>query len=282
MTEIPLQTPVEPYGKVEPPVYSKDILAPPQFQGPPGQLIPWSSTSTPVHSKYAIYGTDSQVVQVLLQPGEQVFSEPGAMMYRADGIHMKTSMGGCSQGCKRCCGGESMFKNEYTNRTQAPASITLTPNFPSKIIPVDLNRSGTITASPGLYIGHLGQVTVTFRFIRSVMAGCFGGGGFLMQEISGTGIVFLAGGGTIMEKLLGSGERLVVDTHSVVAFSKSVGYGVESTKGCLNCCCGGEGLFSTALTGPGLVVTQSMSRDRLRMAIGLPAGSNASSNPADG
>ena len=261
-----------------PPAYSTDILPPPTWNGPPGQLIPWSVTSSTYTERYAIYGSDTQVLQVSLLPGESVGSEPGAMVYKADSIAMTTGVGGFMRGMKRVLGGESFFRNTYTNMGSAPACISLTPDFPAKIIPVDLSRSGTVHVTPGGYVAHIGEVNITFKFVRKVMAGCFGGGGFLLLKITGTGTVFLAGGGTIMEKILAPSEVLLVDTESLVGFSESADYDVKTTGGCVTCCCGGEGLFNTKITGPGLVIIQSMSKHRLIKSLGIMHGGGGGSS----
>lgn len=41
-----------------------------------------------------------------------------------------------------------------------------------------------------------------------------------------------------------AGEVLLADTEAIVGFAGSVEYGVRSTGGCCNCCCGGEGMFN--------------------------------------
>lgn len=266
--------------KSDPPPYSTDILTPPSWNGPSGSLVNFDPTRSST-AQYQVMGTDSQVVQVTLQPGEQMVTEPGAMLYKSDSINMSTSLGGCAGAWKRCCGGESIFRNSYTNRGNTPACVTITPHFPAKVIPLNLSKSGTMFVHPGLYIAHLGDVNVTFKFIRSVLAGCFGGGGFLMLKLTGTGTVFLAGGGTIMEKVLQPSEKVLVDTHSVLAFSASAEYGVARVPGCLTCCCGGEGLFNTSLTGPGLVIIHSMSQNRFRQAVGYHGGGSANNDGND-
>jgi uncharacterized protein (TIGR00266 family) len=178
-------------------------------------------------------------------------------------------MGGCLAGLKRMCGGESFFLNTFRNESAGPACVAINPNFPSKVIPIDLSKSGPIHAHPGLYIAHLGDVNITYKFVRNPLAGCFGGSGFLLLKLTGTGTVFMSGGGQIMEKILAPGEVLLADTQAIVAFAGTVEYNVRTVGGCLTCCCGGEGLFNTQLTGPGLVVLQSMSLDKLRKAIGV-------------
>lgn len=259
--------------KNQPPKYSHDILSPPEINAP-GKLVWWDSTQTTAKGagKYTIFGADTQVLQVELQPGETFISEPGAMLYRGKSVIMKTNVGGFTTGVKRSLGGESFFRNNYTNNGSSAESITVTPSFPAKIIPIELEKSGPIHVSPGLYLGSIGDVTVTFKFVRNVLAGCFGGGGFLLLRIKGTGTVFLEAGGTIMEKILAPEEELLVDTNSLVGFSETAKYGVQRVRGCLTCCCGGEGLFNTKITGPGLVIVQSMSQTRLRQALFMGAG----------
>src|SRR5699024_6664874 len=85
----------------------------------------------------------------------------------------------------------------------------------------------------------------------------FGGEGFILQKISGTGMVFLEIDGNKIEKELAPGEVLKVDTGNVVAFDESVQYEIETVKGLKNIFLGGEGLFLTKLTGPGKVILQT-------------------------
>lgn len=85
----------------------------------------------------------------------------------------------------------------------------------------------------------------------------FGGEGFILQDISGTGMVFLEVDGDKVEKQLAPGEVIKVDTGNVVAFEKTVQYEIETVKGLKNIFLGGEGLFLTKLTGPGKVILQT-------------------------
>lgn len=244
-----------------------DLLAPPPYSGPAGFMLNLDATKGSA-ANYHIAGTDSQVVQITLQPGEACGSEPGAMLYKADSIKMTTSMGGCCGAIKRSCGGESLFQNKYTNKGAAPATVSFSPDYPSKIVPVDLSRSGTLYAHPGAYLCHTGEVKISAHLVRNLGAACFGGAGLIVQKLSGSGTVFINGGGAIMEKVLAAGEKVAIDTHSLLAFTASSQYGVKSTGGCVTCCCGGEGLFNTTLTGPGTVLVNSMSLHRMRYTFG--------------
>ncbi|KAI8895489.1 tryptophan RNA-binding attenuator protein-like domain-containing protein [Globomyces pollinis-pini] len=264
-----------------PPLYSSDILNPPGFTGPPGQLLPFI-VSGQINEKFSILGSDSQVLQVLLQPGDSLCSEPGAMSYRGGGMEMRTQCGGCLPGIKRMIGGESFFRNTYTNKSPFPESIAVSPNYPAKIIPIDLSKAGVLHCKSGIYLAHYGDVEITFQLAPSLLAGCCGGSGLFLLKLSGTGTVFLLGGGTVMEKMLGNEEMLMIDHHALVGYSKGTNYGVRAVANCTTACCGGEGLFNAYVKGPGLVMVQTMSKTRLisELRVAAPRGGGGGGSAA--
>lgn len=85
----------------------------------------------------------------------------------------------------------------------------------------------------------------------------FGGEGFILQDITGKGMVFLEIDGDKVIKELAPGEVIKVDTGNVVGFEKTVTYEIETVKGLKNIFLGGEGLFLTRLVGPGKVILQT-------------------------
>ena len=62
----------------------------------------------------------------------------------------------------------------------------------------------------------------------------------------------------------------MIDTHSLLAWEPSVNMSVRRAGGCLMCCCGGEGLFLTEMTGPGKLWVQPMPLPKMRRALALP------------
>lgn len=99
---------------------------------------------------------------------------------------------------------------------------------------------------------------------------CYGGLGCVRQGATGSGTVFYAAGGTILQKTLAPGERIIVDATSIVGFQESVQYGLKFAGGCGGLCFGGEGCFYGTLTGPGLVMVQSMSFEKYVRAVAPP------------
>lgn len=122
---------------------------------------------------------------------------------------------------------------------------------------------------PTLYMAHLGQVQISYHFVRNLSAGCFGGNGFIFLKISGTGTVFLNGGGQMMEKILAPNESVIVESDAMFCYASTVNFDIVRVKGCMAACCGGSGIFNNRLTGPGLVVVQSLSKQKLRRALGV-------------
>jgi uncharacterized protein (AIM24 family) len=57
---------------------------------------------------------------------------------------------------------------------------------------------------------------------------------------------------------------ILVDSDSVLCFESSVAIDVQTVGGFLTCCCSGQGLFNTTMTGPGKIWLQSMSIDKMR------------------
>jgi uncharacterized protein (AIM24 family) len=126
---------------------------------------------------------------------------------------------------------------------------------------------GEIITKSGAYMGSIGEVKITADCDCNCCSCCCGGMGFIRQSAKGSGTVFLNAGGTVVQKVLAPGETIVVDTNSIVGFQESVTFGLKRTGGCCVCCFGGEGLFNTTLTGPGLVILQSMSFQKYQQAV---------------
>jgi uncharacterized protein (AIM24 family) len=138
----------------------------------------------------------------------------------------------------------------------------MTPNFPGKIIPIQFGKhidaNHSLIAQSGSYMSHLGNVLVGCDLDCGLVSCCCAGFGLCRQKISGSDgdIAFLAAGGTLVYRKLEPNEQVIVDTRSVVAIEESVQVGIISNGRFCTCCCGGEGCFSTTLTGPGKVFMQ--------------------------
>ncbi len=223
---------------------------------------------------YELFGDDMQFVEVTLDPGEVVVAEAGAMMYMSSGIEMQTVFGDPSkeQGFlgklfdagKRMVTGESLFLTTFGAAGQAREQVAFAAPYPGKIIPMHLDElGGELICQKDAFLCAARGVQIGIAFQKKILAGLFGGEGFILQRLTGDGIAFVHAGGTIHRRELGADETLRLDTGCLVALQPSVDYDIQMTGGFKNTIFGGEGLFLATLRGPGTVWLQSLPFTRL-------------------
>ena len=222
---------------------------------------------------YKIVGDVMQALQIDLRQGEEIYAEAGTMLFMGPGIDLQARMqGGLVKGLMRkFLAGETMFMSVF--RCQAASGrLALANPIAGKIFPVQLNGN-TVLAERNAYLAAIGNVDLSIAFTKKFGAGLFGGEGFILQKISGQGLLFLHAGGNMLDFDLGPGEQLRVDTGCIVSFDESVSYDIQFVGGFRNALFGGEGLFYATLTGPGHVVLQTLPFSRLANRITAAVGS---------
>ncbi|MCL0072530.1 TIGR00266 family protein [Thermodesulfovibrionales bacterium] len=214
---------------------------------------------------YKIIGNDMQIVEIELDPGEGVRAEAGAMMYMTSGIEMQTSSGGgLFKGFKRMIAGESFFITAFLHNGRGKGHVAFGAPYPGRVIPLDLSRlGGEFLCQKDAFLCAAQGIEIEAAFTKKIGAGLFGGEGFILQRLVGSGMAFVHAGGTIIKKELQANETLRIDTGCVVAFSTSVKYDIQFVGGFRNTLFGGEGMFFTKMTGPGTVYLQSLPFSRL-------------------
>jgi uncharacterized protein (AIM24 family) len=127
-------------------------------------------------------------------------------------------------------------------------------------------------------------VTLELAWQKRLGAGFFGGDGFILQKVTGPGVVWLDLSGELVERDLGPGERLLVHAGHVGVFEPSVGFDIQMVSGFRNVLFGGEGLFLASLTGPGHIWLQSMPILNLAEEVAryLPSGGDSGANSTPG
>ncbi|MBI5433913.1 MAG: TIGR00266 family protein [Planctomycetes bacterium] len=221
---------------------------------------------------YRIEGDDFQALFVHLQPAATMRAEPGSFMFMEPGIQMDTSTGGgIMAGLKRAIGGESFFITTFRNEGSRPATVAFAAAYPGKMIVLDLSH-GTVLCQRDAFLCSTTDVDVSVAFTRKLGAGFFGGEGFILQKLQGTGQAFLHAGGYIIERELANGEELRVDTGCLVAFEASVDYDIQMVRGIKTMLFGGEGLFYALLRGPGKIWMQTTPFSRFADKVMSAAG----------
>lgn len=210
---------------------------------------------------YKLYGSDLQMVEIELDPGEGVRAEAGAMIYMGPGIEMQTGgSGGLFGGFKRMLSGESFFITTFSNTNNNKRGVVgFGAPYPGKIVPIDLKEQGGIFfCQKDSFLCAAKGVDIEVSFTRKLGAGFFGGEGFILQKLTGDGLAFVHAGGTVIRRELAQGETMRCDTGAIVGFSRGVDYDIKFVGGFKNALFGAEGLFLATLTGPGIIYLQSL------------------------
>jgi uncharacterized protein (AIM24 family) len=138
------------------------------------------------------------------------------------------------------------------------ATITFTPEAPGTILAFELQAGQSLICQKDAFMAAQQSVTLEMHFRKRLGAGLFGGEGFILQKVTGPGLVFLELAGDMREYTLGAGQVMRVDPGHIGLYEPSVDYDIEQVKGLTNALFSGEGLFLATLRGPGRIWLQSM------------------------
>src|SRR5207249_11804362 len=159
-----------------------------------------------------ITGTTMPVLEFVLDPNESIISEAGELSWMGSSIEMTTHSqfaggGGLFGVLKRVAGGGSIFMTEY-RAVGAAGEVAFATKLPGHIVPIEvgagheymIHRHGFLCATP--------QIQISVGFQQSLGAGIFGGDGFLLQHVSGTGTAWIELSGELIMKELQTGDTL--------------------------------------------------------------------------
>lgn len=204
------------------------------------------------------YGPAYALAMVMLDAGESIQVESGAMVGMSPDLEMKTeASGGFLKSLSRSMlGGESFFLNTYT-ANKAGESIALAPPLPGDIAVIELTGETLLVQSGSYLAASKGvQVDTKWKGAKSF----FGGEGLIMLRVSGHGTLIVASYGAIHPIELAAGQSYVVDSGHLVTFDEHIGYQVKKVAGWKSTLFSGEGLV-VELSGPGKLTLQSRSQN---------------------
>lgn len=212
--------------------------------------------------RYSIEGGALPVAVIQLNPGEAMISESGGRTWSRGAVLTEaTSEGGAGKALGRMFMGESLFMSKYT--AQSAAEIAFASSYPGRIVVRQLAPGESIICQKKAFLCGTYGVQLAVHFNKKVGAGFFGGEGFIMQRVTGPGLVFLEFDGHCIEYDLQSGEQIVCDTGVLAMMDMTCSIDVQMVKGVKNMLFGGEGLIDTVVTGPGKVTLQTMTISQL-------------------
>ncbi len=187
------------------------------------------------------YRPSQSMARVLLNAGESVMAESGAMVGMSTNVQMQTSSGGMMGGLKRLFGGESFFRNTFT-ATGGPGEVYFATPLCGDMVVLPMTPQGFIVQSSS-YVASSPEVQVNTKWggARTFFSG---EGLFTLQVTTQTPNSQLVVGafGGIQE--LQCDGRMIIDTGHLVAWDASLQHRVTKA---------GDGWISSFLSGEGLV-----------------------------
>jgi uncharacterized protein (TIGR00266 family) len=234
-------------------------------QNPPGTYVP---APLPEPLDYSIEGHNLQITRVHLKPGQEIYAEAGKMVYKSASVSWETRMSGNSLGqkllgaIKRRLMGESIMMTYF--RAQGTGEVGFAGHYPGKVHVFNLAAGQSIMVQRDGFLFAQASVQLDIALVRKLGAGLLGGEGFILEKLTGPGEVFVHAGGDFVQFDLAPGEQIQVQTGHLVAFEPTVDYDIQLVGSIRTAIFGGEGIFLATLTGPGKVVLQSLTLERLR------------------
>lgn len=242
-----------------------------------GQQAASAASSAPAVEPldYSIEGNNLQIARLRLKPGQEVYADAGRMVYKTANVQWDTRMTGDTLGEKlmgafrRAVTGESLFVTYF--RSDGPGEAGFAGHYPGKIQAFELAAGRSVLVQRDAFLFAQSTVLYSVALVKKLGAGFFGGEGFILEKFTGPGTAFIHAGGDFINFDLQPGQVLQVEAGCIVAFDESVDYDFQFVGGIKTALFGGEGLFLATLTGPGHVVVQSMTIERLRREL-VPQG----------
>jgi uncharacterized protein (TIGR00266 family) len=226
-----------------------------------------------------ITGTTMPVLEIGLEPGETIIAEPGELSWMTPTVQLRTTTAtagarGLWGAVTRAVAGGGLFMTEFSAQGGRGA-VAFAAKIPGAIMPVQVQPgSGYMVHRNGFLCGTQG-VELAIGFQQSLGAGIFGGSGFIMQRVSGSGTAWVELGGEIVTNVLAPGEELLVHPGHVGMFEEQVSFDITTIRGITNALFGGDGLFLARLRGPGQIWLQTLTMPSLAHGLAPYLGKEA-------
>ncbi len=216
--------------------------------------------------QYTVKGDSLPVLICKLSAGESMMNESGSMSWMTPNMKMETVGGGAKKMLGRLFSGENIFQNRYTAEG-GEGEIAFASSFPGSIVPIEVTPDKPVILQKSAFLAGTEGVELSIHFNKKIGSGLFGGEGFIMQKVSGSGMCFAEVDGAAIEYELAAGQSMIIDTGYLVMMDSTCTMDIESVKGLKNMFFGGEGVFNTVVKGPGKIILQSMPLYNVAMVL---------------
>jgi len=181
------------------------------------------------------------MLDVVLEPGEKLIAESGAMVGMDTHLKMKAgSRGGMLKGLKRkVMGGESFFQTTFTGGDR-PGRVLLAPGAPGDIEEMTLGPGQHLMLQSSAFMACTDGIGLDTKWGGA--KGFFSGTGMFLLKTAGPGTVWFSSFGAL--RPVEVRDEYVVDTGHIVAFQETLNYSISKVGGLKGLLFSGEGLVA--------------------------------------
>lgn len=199
-----------------------------------------------------------------LASGESVAAQPGSMLAMTTGFDLKAGLGthmkgrpGVGRAARSLLAGESLLTAVFTAKRDGER-LVLAPPQTGEIKDLKVCPGAENFIASGAFLACTSGVQLSLQYAG--VKGFMATRGLFLMRTEGEGSVFVSSYGALVEQKLGEGERFVVDTRYIVAFSVTMRFEMVKVADTLrHSFLSGEGLVNR-FTGPGTLIYQTRAR----------------------
>ncbi|KAL2903075.1 Altered inheritance of mitochondria protein 24 mitochondrial [Bienertia sinuspersici] len=214
---------------------------------------------------FQILGGEAQIVQIMLKPQEKVIARPGSMCYTSGSIQMDNVYTPEQEiGVWQWIFGKTVTSIVLLNTGSSDGFVGIAAPSLARILPIDLAMfGGELRCQPDAFLCSVNDVKVTNTSAdQRARNGVVGA-----EKLSGQGLAFIIGSGSVVQKNLEVGEVLSVDASCLVALTTTINVEIKYNGPMRRGVFGVDNLVTAVLTGPGIVFIQSLPFHRLSQRV---------------
>lgn len=190
-------------------------------------------------------------VDIFLKRGEQIRGESDSILQMSDNIDLTPDLSdGLLAGLTRLATGEPLFMSMFTCEGKEGV-VSFTTDYIGRILAFPLSPNLRIICQRGSFVCASATVTLRPHLTYDIALGLFGREGFVLQEFTGPGYLFVEFDGGISEYKLEDGQSRLVSPGRLAAYEPSVSTDLVFVNKARNWLFGHQGLFWIKVTGHG-------------------------------
>jgi uncharacterized protein (AIM24 family) len=232
--------------------------------------------------KHKLEGTASKMIICQLDPGQTIYAEAGKFVWKTINVGIETrfttpeteeatkskglfekAMGAATEIGKRALAAESAAFQYFTPQGGS-GLVSFAGELPGEVREIQLDGTRSWTTDKDAFIAAEATVRFDIKW-AGLTVGRKGGEGFILEQFTGEGSLFIAGAGNFVDLNPAQyGGKVQAHRGRVVAFDDRITYGVEriggfDQQGLKTAVFGGEGFSLATFEGDGQVILQSVS-----------------------